>query len=40
MCGLFGVLVDFPNQEDSEVTLEARLSNDPEIKVRTKLVSF
>ena len=36
----FGVLIDLPKQEDSEVTVEARLLNDPEIDVRTKLVSY
>ena len=29
-----------PKLEDSEVTMEARLTNDPEIEVRTKLVSW
>ena len=32
--------IDLPKQEDSEVTMEARLTNDPEIKVRTKLVGY
>ena len=36
----FGVLIDLPKQEDSEVTMEARISNDPEIEVRTKLVYY
>ena len=40
MWGSFGVNIDLPKQEDSEVTKEARLTNDPEIEVRTKLVSY
>ena len=40
MLGSFGVHFDLPKLEDSEVTMEARLTNDPEIEVRTKLVSY
>ena len=40
MLGSFGVQIDLPKLEDSEVTMEARLTNDPEIEVRTKLVSY
>ena len=41
MLGSFEVLnIDLPKQEDSEVTIEARLTNDPEIEVRKKLVSY
>ena len=29
-----------PKLEDSEVTMEARLTNDPEIEVKTKLVGY
>ena len=38
MKGSFGVLIDLSKQEDSEVTREARLPNDPEIEVSTKKV--
>ena len=31
--------IDLPKQEHSKVTMEARLTNDPEIVVSTKLVS-
>ena len=40
MLGSFGVQIDLPKLEDSEVTMEARLTNDPEIEVRIKLVSY
>ena len=40
MWGSFRVYIDLPKLEDSEVTMEARLTNDPEIEVRTKLVSY
>ena len=40
MWGSFGVYIDLPKLEDSEVTMEARLTNDPEIEVRTKLVGY
>ena len=40
MLGSFGVQIDLPKLEDSEVTMEARLTNDPEIEVKTKLVSY
>ena len=40
MWGSFGVHIDLPKQEDSEVTIKATLKNDPEIEVRTKLVSL
>ena len=40
MLGSFGVQIDLPKLEDSEVTMEARLTNDHEIEVRTKLVSY
>ena len=40
MQGSFGVHIDLPKLEESEVTMEARLTNDPEIEVRTKIVSF
>jgi len=40
MWGSFGVLIDLLKLEDSEVTMEARLTYDPEIEVRTKLVSY
>ena len=40
MWGSFGMHIDLPKQEDSEVIMEARLTNDPEIEVRTKLVSY
>ena len=40
MWGSFGVYIDLPKLESSEVTMEARLTNDPEIEVRTKLVSI
>ena len=40
MWGSFGVYIDLPKWEDSEATMEARLTNDPEIEVRTKLMSY
>ena len=40
MWGSSGVHIDLPKQEDSEVTMEDRLTNDPEIEVRTKLVGY
>ena len=40
MWGYFEIYIDLPKLEDSEVTTEARLTNDPEIEVGTKLVSF
>ena len=40
MWGNFGVYIDLPKLEDSEVTMEVRITNDPEIEVRTKLVSY
>ena len=41
MWGSFGMHIDLPKQEDSEETMEAaRLTHDPEIGVRTKLVSY
>ena len=36
--GSFGMHIDLPKQQQSEVTMEARLTDDPEIEVRTKLV--
>ena len=32
--------IDLPKLEDSKVTMEARLTNDPEIEVRAKLASY
>ena len=40
MWGSFVVYIDLPKLENSEVTMEARLTNDPEIEVRTKPVSY
>ena len=40
MWGSFGVYIDLPKLDNSEVTMEARLTNNPEIEVRTKLVSY
>ena len=40
MWGSFGVHIDLPKLEDSEVTMEAGLTNDPKIEVRTKLVGY
>ena len=40
MWGSFGIYIVLPKMEDSEVTMEARLTNDPEIEVRKKLVSY
>ena len=40
MLGSFGVFIDLPKLEDLEVTMEARLTNNPEIEVRTKLVDY
>ena len=36
----FGVYIDLPKLENSEVIMEARLTNDPKIEVRTKLVGY
>ena len=33
MWGSFGVHIDLPKLEDSEVTMETELTNDPEIEV-------
>jgi len=38
--GSFGFYINLTKLENSEVTIEARLTNDPEIEVRTKLVSY
>ena len=40
MCRSLGVGIDLPNKEDSEVTMEAKLTNDPEMEVRKKLVGY
>ena len=40
MWGSFGMHIDLPKQEDSVETMEARLTHDPEIGARTKLVSY
>ena len=40
MWGSFGVYIDLPKLEDSEVTMEARFTNVPEIEVRTKQVGY
>ena len=40
MWGSFGVNIDLPKQEDSESTMEARLTNDLGIYDRTKLVAY
>jgi len=40
MWGSFGMHIDLPKQQHSEVTMEARLTNDPKIEVRTKLVGY
>jgi len=40
MWGSFGVHIDLPKLENTEMTMEARLTNDPEIEVGTKLVGY
>ena len=40
MWGYFGIYIDLPKLEDSEKNMEARLTNDPEIEFRTKLVYY
>ena len=40
MWGSFGMHIDLPKQQYSEVTMEARLTIDPKIEVRTKLVGY
>ena len=40
MWGSFGVKIDLPKLENTEMTMEARLTNDPGIEVRTKLLSY
>ena len=40
MWGSFGVKIDLPKLENTEMTMEARLTNDPEIEVGTKLVGY
>ena len=37
---IWDAYIDLPKQQHSEVTMEARLTNDPEIEVRTKLVGY
>ena len=36
MWGSFEIHIDLPKKEHSEVTMEARLTNNPKIEVRTK----
>ena len=40
MWGSFGVKIDLPKLENTEMTMEARLTNDTEIEVMTKLVGY
>ena len=40
MWGSFKVLIDLSKVDNLDVTMEARLTNDPEIEVRTKLVGY
>ena len=37
MGGSFGVRIDLPKQEDSDLTMEAKLKTDPEMEVTLKL---
>ena len=40
MWGSFGIYIDLPKLEDSEVTMKARLTKDPEMEVRKKLIGY
>ena len=40
MWGSFGIYIDLPKLEDSEVTIEARLTNDPEVEVRKNIMGY
>ena len=40
MWGSFGVSIDLPKLEDTDLTMEARLKTDPESEVTTKLLCY
>ena len=40
MWGSFGVSIDLPNLEDSDLTMKATLKTDPEMEVTLKLISY
>ena len=40
MWGSFGVRIDLPKLEDSDLTVEVRLKTDPEIEVISKLLGY
>ena len=40
MWGSFGINIDVPKREDSDLTREATLKTDPEMEVTTKLLSY
>ena len=40
MWGSFGVSIDLPKLEDTDLTMEARLKTDPEMEVTTKLLCY
>ena len=40
MWGSFGVRIDLPKLEDSDLTMEAKLETDPEIEVTPKLQCY
>ena len=40
MWGSFGISIDLPEQEDSDLTREATLKTDPEMEVTSKLLSY
>ena len=40
MSGSFGVSIDLPKLEDSDLIMEAKLEADPEIEVTPKLISY
>ena len=40
MGGSFGVSIDLPKLEDSDLTMEAKLNTDPEMEVTLKLQCY
>ena len=40
MWGSFGVSIDLPKPEDSDLTMEAKLKNDPEMEVIPQLPCY
>ena len=40
MLGSFGVSIDLPKLEDSDLIMEAKLETDPEMEVTPKLLGY